>query len=143
MMLLIELFTLNRAWKGLTDDEFLWEPMPGSWSVRPVEQGETPTPFIVVQWAADFDADPAAAGADGKAMEPLTSIAWLSGTSGHRQGGRHSWTSSAAPTARQRMDLAIHRNSSHLHDCRGGCRCHESGLAGARRGTAVGKRRTS
>ena len=25
-MLFIELYTLNRAWEGLTDDEFLWEP---------------------------------------------------------------------------------------------------------------------
>ncbi len=29
MMLFIELYTLNRAWNGLTDDELLWEPMPG------------------------------------------------------------------------------------------------------------------
>ena len=47
MMFFIELFTLNRAWKGLTDDELLWEPMPGSWSVRPVEECRTATPFVV------------------------------------------------------------------------------------------------
>lgn len=77
MMFFIELFTLNRAWSGLTDDEFLWEPTPGCWTVRPVEESRTATPFVVGAWAADFDADLAWAAADGKAAEPLTSIAWL------------------------------------------------------------------
>jgi hypothetical protein len=27
MMLFIELFTLNRAWKGLTDAELPWDPI--------------------------------------------------------------------------------------------------------------------
>ena len=71
MMFFIERFTLNRAWSGLTDDEFLWEPMPGCWTVRPVEETRTPTPFVVGAWAADFDASLTAA------TEPLTSIAWL------------------------------------------------------------------
>ena len=61
MMFFIERFTLNRAWNGLTDDEFLWEPMPGCWTVRPVEETRTPTPFVVGAWAADFDSDLAAA----------------------------------------------------------------------------------
>ena len=69
--------TLNRAWKELTNDELLWEPMPGSWSVRPVEECRTATPFVVGTWAADFDADRAMATAEGTATEPLTSIAWL------------------------------------------------------------------
>jgi len=73
MMLFIELYTLTRAWDGLTDDELLWEPMPGSWTVRPVDQIQTPTPFTVGEWAADFDADLATA----PGREPLTSIAWL------------------------------------------------------------------
>ena len=77
MMFFIELFTLNRAWKGLTDDELLWEPMPGSWSVRPVEECRTATPFVVGTWAADFDAERAMATAEGTATEPLTSIVWL------------------------------------------------------------------
>ena len=71
MMLFIEMFTLNRAWNGLSDEELLWEPMPGSWTVRPVEQCRTPTPFLVEGWAVDFDAGLAAT------TEPLTSIAWL------------------------------------------------------------------
>ena len=61
MMFFIERFTLTRAWNGLTDDEFLWEPMPGCWTVRPVEETRTPTPFVVGAWAADFDASLAAA----------------------------------------------------------------------------------
>jgi hypothetical protein len=73
MMLFIECFALDRAWKGLTDDELLWEPMPGSWSVRPVEESRTATPFVVGAWAADFDADLAAAAVEGRAMEPLPS----------------------------------------------------------------------
>ena len=77
MMFFIEHFTLNRAWSALTDDELLWEPMPGCWSVRPLHECRTATPFVVEAWAADFDADLALAAAGGKAMEPLTSIAWL------------------------------------------------------------------
>ena len=79
MMFFIQRFTLNRAWNGLTDDEFLWEPMPGCWTVRPVEETRTPTPFVVGAWAADFDVDLAAASnpSEGRATEPLTSIAWL------------------------------------------------------------------
>ncbi len=77
MMFFIEWFTLNRAWNGLTDDEFLWEPMPGSWTVRPLEQCQTPTPFVVDAWAADFDDNLAATGGTANPMEPLTSIAWL------------------------------------------------------------------
>ncbi len=77
LMFFIERFTLSRAWKGLTDDEFLWEPMPGCWTVRPVDETRTPTPFVVGAWAADFDSDLAAASDPGKATEPLTSIAWL------------------------------------------------------------------
>ena len=73
MMFFIERFTLTRAWNGLTDDEFLWEPMPGCWTVRPVEETRTPTPFVVGAWAADFDASLAAP----SDAEPLTSIAWL------------------------------------------------------------------
>ena len=77
MMLFIELFTLNRAWNGLTDEELLWEPMPGCWTVRPVEASQTATPFVVGTWEADFDADLAMSAIGGKAREPLTSIAWL------------------------------------------------------------------
>src|SRR4029077_3600979 len=72
MMLFIEMFTLNRAWNGLTDDELMWEPTEGTWTVRPVTESRTATPFITDSLAADFDAGLAA-----KGIEPLSSIAWL------------------------------------------------------------------
>ncbi len=77
MVLFIELYTQNRAWSGLTDAELLWDPMPGAWTVQPRDKCQTATPFVVGAWAADFDADLAAAADQGKAIEPLTSIAWL------------------------------------------------------------------
>lgn len=77
MMLFIEMFTLNRAWTGLTDEELLWEPMTGCWTVRPAAQARTATSFIAGEWAVDFDADVAAAADQGNTTEPLTSIAWL------------------------------------------------------------------
>jgi hypothetical protein len=72
MMFFIERYTLERAWDGLTDDELLWEPAEGAWSVHPVGESHTPTPFVVGSWAADLDAGLTAADA-----APLTSIAWL------------------------------------------------------------------
>jgi len=77
MMFFIEQFTLKRAWNGLTDDELLWDPTPGCWSVRPVEESRTGTPFVVGTLEADFDGDLVMAAIEGKAIEPLTSIAWL------------------------------------------------------------------
>jgi hypothetical protein len=77
MMLFIEMFTLQRAWNGLTDDELMWEPAEGSWSVRPAAQCGTATPFVTGSLAADFDAGLVTAADEGNAVEPLTSIAWL------------------------------------------------------------------
>jgi hypothetical protein len=77
MMLFIELYTLDRAWSGLTDDELHWEPLPGSWGVHPVSEARTPTPFVTGEWAADFDVAVAAAADEGGAVEPMTTIAWL------------------------------------------------------------------
>ena len=77
MMLFIEMFTLNRAWSDLSKDEFFWEPVPGSWSVRPREECRTPNPFGIGDWVADFDGSVAGAAVEGKAIEPLTTIAWL------------------------------------------------------------------
>ena len=77
MMLFIEMFTLRRAWTDLTDDELRWEPTADAWTVRPVTECRTATPFVTGSLAADFDADLVVAAVDGKATEPLTSIAWL------------------------------------------------------------------
>jgi len=76
-MLFIERFTLRWAWTDLTDEEFFWEPFPGSWSIRRREDCQTPTPFGSGDWVADFDGELAATSAPGKAAEPITTIAWL------------------------------------------------------------------
>jgi hypothetical protein len=73
LMLFIELYTLSRAWTDLTDDEMFWEPLPGSWSVRPANEVRSATPFFDGDWAADMDSDLAIAAG----TEPLTTIAWL------------------------------------------------------------------
>jgi hypothetical protein len=73
MMTFIEMFTLNRAWNGLTDDELMWEPTDGAWSIRPVTECRTATPFVTGSLAADFDVSVVG----DHALEPLTSIAWL------------------------------------------------------------------
>jgi DinB superfamily len=77
LMLFIELFTLNRAWDGLTDAELFWEPVPGSWSVRSRADCQTSTPFGDGDWVVDFDAEIAAGADAGSAVEPMTTIGWL------------------------------------------------------------------
>ena len=77
MMLFIEKFTLGRAWSDLSDEEFFWEPLPGSWSVRRRDECRTPNPFGSGDWVADFDAGLAVAAVEGRAFDPLTTVAWL------------------------------------------------------------------
>ena len=77
MMLFIEMFTLQRAWNGLTDDELMWEPAEGAWTVRPATESRSATPFVTGSLAADFDAGLVTAADEGDAIEPLTSIVWL------------------------------------------------------------------
>jgi hypothetical protein len=66
----IEYFTLSRAWQGLTDDEFLWEPFTPTWSIRRPDQCRTPNPFGAGDWVADF-AIPE------PSPVPMTTIGWL------------------------------------------------------------------
>jgi hypothetical protein len=73
MMLFIEMFTLNRAWSELSEDEFFWEPVPGCWSIRRRDECRTPDPFGKGEWVVDFDAGVV----EGKVVEPITTIAWL------------------------------------------------------------------
>jgi hypothetical protein len=70
MMSQIEHFTLGRAWTGVTDDEFFWEPFPAAWSIRRQGQCKTPDPFGAGEWVADF-AIPE------PTPVPMTTIAWL------------------------------------------------------------------
>jgi DinB superfamily len=76
-MLFIEMFTLDRVWTDLIDDEFFWEPARGCWSVRRRSECRTPTPFGTGVWVADFDGGLVERAARGEASEPLTTVAWL------------------------------------------------------------------
>ena len=53
---------------GLTDEEYLWEPVAGCWSIRRRGHAKTPHTFGVGEFVYEFDddADPA----------PVTTIAW-------------------------------------------------------------------
>lgn len=54
---------------GLTDGEYLWEPVPDMWSLRPRGEARTPQAAGGGDWVADFaypEPDPA----------PVTTIAW-------------------------------------------------------------------
>jgi hypothetical protein len=54
---------------GLTDDEYFFEPVPGSWSVRPAGAPTPATLFGTGPMQVDFDADP-------PSPPPVTTIAW-------------------------------------------------------------------
>ncbi len=69
-MFRIEYFSLERACAELTDEEFYWEPVPSSWSIRRRDECRTPTPFGNGDWLVDFEVpEPTPA--------PMTSIDWL------------------------------------------------------------------
>ncbi|HHU39592.1 MAG TPA: DinB family protein [Propionibacterium sp.] len=58
--------------EGLTDDEYFWEPAPGSWSLRPRGAGTAPIQAGSGAYTLDFahpEPEPA----------PVTSIAWRLG----------------------------------------------------------------
>jgi hypothetical protein len=69
----------------LSDEEYLWEPTPGAWSVRRRDQAVTPRAFGPGEWVLDDDApdpDPA----------PVTTIAWRIGHLHSSFAGRWEWT---------------------------------------------------
>ncbi|MEV6665213.1 DinB family protein [Streptomyces nigra] len=41
---------------GLTDEEYLWEPSPGGWSIRPRDEATTPRAFGPGEWVLDLGA---------------------------------------------------------------------------------------
>ena len=65
-------YQLWPRWQGLTDDEYLWEPVAGAWSVRPAGDAASPAPMgsgsARIDWARPVP-DPA----------PVTTIAWRVG----------------------------------------------------------------
>ena len=60
---------LRPGLEGLTDDEYLWEPVPGCWSLRPRGEAQTPMAAGGGALVADFAfPEPTPA--------PVTTIAW-------------------------------------------------------------------
>ena len=62
---------MRPRWEGLTDEEYLWEPVPGMWSVRPRGQGvavEVGSGDHVIDFAVPEPSPP-----------PVTTIAWRLG----------------------------------------------------------------
>ena len=62
---------LRRRWDGLTDEEYLWEPVPGMWSVRPRGEGvavEVGSGDHIIDFAFPEPSPP-----------PVTTIAWRIG----------------------------------------------------------------
>jgi hypothetical protein len=55
--------------EGLTDEEYLWEPVPGCWSIRPRGTSTSPTQI----GSGDFQRDDAP---DEPDPPPVTTIAW-------------------------------------------------------------------
>ena len=69
----------------LSDEEYLWEPAPGAWSIRRRRQAVTSRAFGAGEWALDHDTpdpDPA----------PVTTIAWRLGHLHASFAGRWEWT---------------------------------------------------
>ena len=62
---------LRPRFDGLTDEEYLWEPVPGMWSIRPRGTSTAAMPVGGGPFTLDYDpkADPA----------PVTTIAWRLG----------------------------------------------------------------
>ena len=69
----------------LTDEEYLWEPAPGAWSIRRRGQAASPRPFGPGEWLLDDaagDLDPT----------PVTTIAWRLGHLHSCFAGDWEWT---------------------------------------------------
>jgi hypothetical protein len=77
-------FTRDRL-SGLTDDEHLWEPVPGCWSIRRRGEARGPDAYGAGDWLIDFDhAHPQ--------PEPFTTIAWRLGHLVAMFSERYEWT---------------------------------------------------
>jgi hypothetical protein len=60
---------LRPRFEGLTDEEYLWEPVPGMWSIRPRDAAVTPMAAGGGEFTVDFAfPEPSPA--------PVTTIAW-------------------------------------------------------------------
>jgi hypothetical protein len=78
---------------GLSDEEYLWEPVPGMWSVRRRAEAVSSQPLGVGDWVLDNEQPP-------PEPPPLTTIAWRIGHLTSGLAGRWEYTfgeRSAAP----------------------------------------------
>jgi hypothetical protein len=115
---------------GLTDDEYLWEPVPGCWSLRPRDEAITPMAAGAGEVVADFAyPEPVPA--------PFTTIAWRMahvaiGVLGMRaanhfgDGGVDYQTTRWSLTAAGGLDLLDHHYDAWISGVRG---LGEDGLA--------------
>jgi hypothetical protein len=72
--------------EGLTDAEYLWEPVAGAWSIRPRGEAITEHAYGPGDWVLDLERrDPFEPG-------PLTTIAWRLGHLVSAYAGRYEWT---------------------------------------------------
>ena len=106
------MYTLNKAWKDLTDEEFFWEPLPGSWSVRRRSECLTPTPFGTEDWVADFDAEIRRVSRSGRGQRASDD-----GGMAHVAHRLHARSNGGVglprrhEVSRERLDVALHRGS--------------------------------
>jgi hypothetical protein len=70
---------------GLSDEEYLWSPVPGAWSVRPRGQAVSGQPYGPGDWQLDRDRQP-------PEPPPLTTIAWRLSHLTAGIAGRWEWT---------------------------------------------------
>jgi hypothetical protein len=70
---------------GLTDEEYLWEPAAGAWSIRPRGSAATAAAFGPGDWQLDLDRPE-------PVPPPVTTIAWRLGHLANCFAGRWEWT---------------------------------------------------
>jgi hypothetical protein len=76
--------TARQGGGRLTDEEFLWEPVPGAWSIRRRGEARSPRPIGPGEWVLDGRGDPYPA--------PVTTIGWRLGHLHLDFAGRWEWT---------------------------------------------------
>jgi hypothetical protein len=87
----------RRRIEGLTDAEYLWEPVAGAWSIRRRGEAVTVDAYGPGDWVLDHERlDPFAPG-------PLTTIAWRLGHLVSAFAGRFEWTFGARRTPPQEV----------------------------------------
>jgi hypothetical protein len=77
-MMVIEIYSLNRALNELSQAEFDWEPHPGAWGIRRRDQATTADPLGSEgsEFVADYDLKIDEASMHGE-LPPMSTIGWL------------------------------------------------------------------